>query len=108
MGVSIRFRLFLSCFLLIATIAIVIDLSAPQGRIVRTLLQLGLGIAGAIVLTLIFSRSIDWRIQRLKIFADHVLDSTTLDEPLPEDSDQAALLNQSLRRMASRIRDLVE
>jgi two-component system phosphate regulon sensor histidine kinase PhoR len=108
MGVTIRFRLFLSCFLLIASIAIVIDLSAPQEPALKTLLQLGLAIAGAIVLTWIFSRSIDWRIQRLKIFADHVLDSTNLDEPLPEDSEQAALLNQSLRRMASRIRELVE
>jgi two-component system phosphate regulon sensor histidine kinase PhoR len=108
MGVSIRFRLFLSCFLLIASIAIVIDLTAPQGRFVRTLLQLGLGIAGAIILTWIFSRAIDWRIQRLKVFADHVLDATNIDEPLPEESEESALLNQSLRRMASRIRDLVE
>ncbi|HWF08814.1 MAG TPA: ATP-binding protein [Bryobacteraceae bacterium] len=108
MGVSIRFRLFLSCFLLIASIAIVIDLSAPQGRFVRTLLQLGLGIAGAIILTWIFSRAIDWRIQRLKVFAEHVLDATNIDEPLPEESEESALLNQSLRRMASRIRELVE
>jgi len=108
MGVTIRYRLFLSCFLLMASIAIVIDFSAPQARLARTLLQLGLAIAGAAVLTWIFSRSIDWRIQRLRIFADQVLDSTRLDEPLPNDSEQAGLLNQSLRRMSSRIRELVE
>jgi two-component system phosphate regulon sensor histidine kinase PhoR len=108
MGVSIRFRLFLSCFLLIATIAIAIDLSSPQGRMVRTLVQLGLGIGGAIILTWIFSRAVEWRVQRLKVFADHVLDTNNLDEPLPEESEEAAMLNQSLRRMASRIRELVE
>ncbi|HEX4274917.1 MAG TPA: ATP-binding protein [Bryobacteraceae bacterium] len=108
MGASIRFRLFLSCFLLIVSIALLIDLSAPQSRLTRTLLELGLGVAGAIVLSWIFSRAIDWRIQRLKVFAEHVLDASNLDEPLPEESEEAALLNQSLRRMASRIRELVD
>jgi two-component system, OmpR family, phosphate regulon sensor histidine kinase PhoR len=108
MGTPIRLRLFLSCFLLIATIALVVDLSATGDRVDRTLLELGLCVLGAIVMTWIFSRAIEWRIQRLKVFAEHVLDASSVDEPLPEEGEETALLNQSLRRMASRIRELVE
>jgi two-component system phosphate regulon sensor histidine kinase PhoR len=108
MGTPIRIRLFLSCFLLIAGIALVVDLSATGGRVNRTLLELGLCVFGAIIMTWIFSRAIEWRIERLKLFADHVLDASNENEPLPEEGEQTALLNQSLRRMASRIRELVE
>ncbi len=59
-------------------------------------------------MTWMFSRAIEWRIQRLKVFAEHVLDASNLDEPLPEEGEETALLNKSLRRMASRIRELVE
>ena len=108
MGTPIRLRLFLSCFLLIATIVLVVDLSGKGNRLNRTLVELGLCVLGAIVITWIFSRAIEWRIQRLKLFAEHVLDASNLDEPLPEEGEETALLNQSLRRMASRIRELVE
>src|SRR5580698_5296105 len=108
MGTPIRLRLFLSCFLLIATIAVVVDLSATGDRVDRTFLELGLCVIGAIVMTWIFSRAIEWRIQRLKLFAEHVLDASNIDEPLPEEGEETELLNQSLRRMASRIRELVE
>jgi two-component system phosphate regulon sensor histidine kinase PhoR len=108
MGTPIRLRLFLSCFLLIATIALAVDLSATGNRMDRTLLELGLCVLGAIVMTWIFARAIEWRIQRLKLFAEHVLDASNVDEPLPEEGEETALLNQSLRRMASRIRELVE
>jgi len=108
MGTPIRLRLFLSCFLLIAGIVLVVDLSATGSRIDRTLLELGLCVLGAMVMTWIFARAIEWRIQRLKLFAEHVLDASNVDEPLPEEGEETALLNQSLRRMASRIRELVE
>ncbi len=108
MGTPIRLRLFLSCFLLIATIALAVDLSATGNRINRAFLELGLCVVGAVVMTWIFSRAIEWRIQRLKLFAEHVLDASNVDEPLPEEGEETALLNQSLRRMASRIRELVE
>src|ERR1035438_4744438 len=108
MGTPIRLRLFLSCFLLIAIIALAVDLSATGNRLNRTLLELGLCLLGAIVMTWIFSRAIEWRIQRLKLFAEHVLDASNIDEPLPEEGEETELLNQSLRRMASRIRELVE
>jgi two-component system, OmpR family, phosphate regulon sensor histidine kinase PhoR len=108
MGTSIRLRLFLSCFLLIASIALVVDLSSGTSRLTRTLLGSGLALLGACVMTWTFSRAIEWRIQRLKNFTEHVLDANSEIEPLPEDGTQAVLLNQSLRRMASRIRELVD
>jgi len=108
MGTPIRLRLFVSCFLLIASIVLAVDLSATGNRLNRTLVELGLGLLGAIVMTWIFSRAIEWRIQRLKLFAEHVLDASSVDEPLPEEGEETVLLNQSLRRMASRIRELVE
>jgi two-component system phosphate regulon sensor histidine kinase PhoR len=108
MGTPIRLRLFVSCFLLIASIVLAVDLSATGNRLNRTLLELGLGLLGAIVMTWIFSRAIEWRIQRLKLFAEHVLDASSVDEPLPEEGEETILLNQSLRRMASRIRELVD
>lgn len=108
MGTPIRLRLFLSCFLLIATIVLAVDLSAAGNHANRILLGLGLCLLGSIAMTWIFSRAIEWRIQRLKVFAEHVLDASNEDEPLPEEGEETALLNQSLRRMASRIRELVD
>jgi two-component system phosphate regulon sensor histidine kinase PhoR len=108
MGKSIKLRLFIGCFLLIGSIALVVDAIASANHIVRISLELALAIAGAVVMTRTFSRAIEWRIQRLKIFTEHVLDATNVVEPLPEDGQEAILLNQSLRRMASRIRELVD
>ncbi len=108
MGTPIRLRLFLSCFLLIAIILFALDLSGSQSRLNRTILELTLCLVGSVILTWIFARAIDWRIQRLKSFAEHVLDADGVDEPLPEEGEETVLLNQSLRRMASRIRELVE
>jgi len=108
MGTPIRLRLFVSCFLLIATIVLAVELSTTGSRLNRTIAEFGLCIAGGIVMTWIFSRAIEWRIQRLKQFAEHVLDTPDVDEPLPEEGEETVALNQSLRRMASRIRELVE
>jgi two-component system phosphate regulon sensor histidine kinase PhoR len=108
MGKSIRLRLFLGCFLLIGSIALLVDLIAPAYWLVRVIVELVLALSGAIIMTWTFSRAIEWRIQRLKVFTEHVLDATNVVEPLPEDGKEAILLNQSLRRMASRIRELVD
>lgn len=108
MGTSIRLRLFLICFLLIAGIAFAVDLSGAGSRTYRTIIELFLCFLGAIVMTWVFSRSIEWRIQKLKVFAERVLDSREITEPLPEEGKETELLNQSLRRMATRMRDLVD
>lgn len=109
MSTSIRLRLFLSCFLLIAGIAFAVDLSAAGSRLNRTLIELVLCFLGAVVMTWIFSSAIEWRLQRLKVFVEHVLDAgSNRNEPLPEEGPETAALNQSLRRMAARIRELVD
>ncbi len=109
MGVSVRVRLFLSCFVVIATIVFAVDLMSAEGtRTNRSILELFLCFLGAVAMTWIFSTAITWRIQRLKVFAEHVLDTNNMNAPLPEEGEETAQLNQSLRRMASRIRELVE
>lgn len=108
MGAPIRLRLFLSCFLLIAIIVFTVDVSGPGDWLNRAMLELGLCLAGALAMTWIFARAIRWRIQRLQVFAEHVLDANRIDEPLPEEGEETLVLNQSLRRMASRIRELVQ
>ncbi len=108
MGTPIRARLFVSCFLLIAAITLAVDAGGSGSRATHAVLLLGLSAVGAILMTWIFARAIEWRIQRLKLFAEHVLDEGTMDAPLPEEGRETAQLNQSLRRMASRMRELVE
>jgi two-component system phosphate regulon sensor histidine kinase PhoR len=108
MSTSIRLRLFASCFLLIAGIAFAVDLSATGSRLNRTILELILCFLGAIVMTWIFSNAIEWRLQRLKVFVEHVLDANGgRNESLPEEGPETAALNQALRRMAARIHELV-
>jgi two-component system phosphate regulon sensor histidine kinase PhoR len=108
MSSSIRFKLFLSCFALIAGIVLAVGLAAGGNPLDRILLELGLCFLGAIAMTWVFSSAIEWRIRRLKVFIEHVLDASKMDAPLPEESEEVELLNQSLRRMASRIRELVD
>ena len=80
-----------------------VDLSTHQ-----ILLQVGICLLGAFWMTWIFSAALSWRVQRLQRFADDVLNAGSDDLPLPEEGRETAALNQSLRRMAQRIRELVE
>ena len=107
MFTSIRFRLLASCFALIAGIVFAVDLASDGDRLHRTILELALCFCGAIIMTWIFSRSLAWRVHRLRVFTEHVLDSNDADAPLPDEGEETAVLNQSFRRMASRIRELV-
>jgi len=104
----IRFRLLLSCFVLIAAIVGAVDLSRGNDLARRIAIDLALCVVGAIVMTWIFARSLAWRVARLRDFTEHVLDSNELDAPLPDEGEETAVLNQSFRRMASRIRELVD
>lgn len=108
MATPIRFRLFLSCFALIGIIIFTADFASGDHHTRRIFIEFLLSFFGAIVMTWIFSRSLAWRVQRLKTFAEHVLDSNDLDAPLPDEGEETAVLNQSFRRMASRIHELVE
>jgi len=104
----IRFRLFLSCFALLAVIVILVDFASGGDRIHRVILELILSLCGAAIMTWIFIRALAWRVARLRAFTEHVLDSNDLDAPLPDEGEETAVLNQSFHRMASRIRDLVD
>jgi two-component system phosphate regulon sensor histidine kinase PhoR len=108
MGAPIRVRLFIISFLLIAGILVAVDLISSRPGTRRTLLELALSVVGAIVITWIFSAALAWRIQRLQRFADNVLNAGSDDSALSEEGRETTALNQSLRRMALRIRELVE
>jgi two-component system phosphate regulon sensor histidine kinase PhoR len=104
----IRFRLLASCLALIACIVLAVELAGGNNRLSRAIFELALCFFGAIVMTWIFSRSLAWRVRRLRVFTEHVLDSNDADAPLPDEGEETAVLNQSFRRMASRIRELVD
>jgi len=105
---SIRIRLFVTCFLLIAGIVVLVDVSRSINTIVLVVLEICLCGIGAAVMTSIFSRALAWRIERLRSFTDNLLEAAQSESPLPGEDDATRALNQSLRRMAGRIHELVE
>jgi two-component system phosphate regulon sensor histidine kinase PhoR len=105
---SIRVRLFVTCFLLMACIALAIDFTRSSNHTLLAIFELSLCAIGAAVMTTIFSRSLAWRIQRLRAFTDNLLNATQAESTLPGEDDATQALNQSLRRMAGRIHELVE
>ncbi len=108
MVTPIRFRLFLSCLLLIGALVFAADRLGAAFPGHRLLLDLALCSAGAALLTGMIVRALAWRVQRLRVFTEHVLDESNPDAPLPDEGEETAVLNQSLRRMATRIRELVD
>ena len=107
MGARIRFRLFVICFLLMAVVVFASDAGTPGVTGRRVMLQAAFCAGGALLTTWMFSSALSWRIQRLKEFADNVLNARDVGEPLPDEAGETAALNQSLRRMALHIRELV-
>lgn len=108
MPTSIRIRLFVTCFLVMACIVLVVDFSSSANRTLLLIFELCLCGIGAAVMTSIFSRALAWRIQRLRAFTENLLDSANTESPLPGGDYATLALNQSLRRMAARIHELVE
>jgi two-component system phosphate regulon sensor histidine kinase PhoR len=105
---SIRFRLYFTCFLLAACMMAIVDLARSVPLVLLILIEIILCAAGAAVMTSIFSGAVAWRIERLRAFTDHLIDASEPALLLPEEDDTARALNQSLRRMAARIHELVE
>jgi len=105
---SIRIRLFVTCFLLIACIVLAVDVSRSLSTGLLVVFELILCGIGAAVMTSIFSRALAWRIERLRAFTDNLLEAPQTESPLPGEDDATRALNQSLRRMAARIHELVE
>ncbi len=108
MGAPLRVRLFITCFVVIAAIAIAADTNGAIAVRHPLLLQLGLSLLGAALMTWMFSAALSWRIQRLQRFADNILNAGPDDLALPEEGREATALNQSLRRMSRRLKELVE
>jgi two-component system phosphate regulon sensor histidine kinase PhoR len=104
----IRLRLFLSSLLVMGTLVIASDELAGISRPLRVSIEFALCILGAMCLATVFVHALSWRVQRLKAFTEHVLDARNLDTPLPDEGEETAVLNQSFRRMALRIRELVD
>src|SRR5207245_16668 len=107
MGTPIRVRLFFICFVLIAGIIVLVDLSSGGQLRNRVLIGAAICLLAAILMTWIFSAALSWRVQRLQLFADNVLNAGSDDLALPEEGSETTALNQSLRRMAQRIHELV-
>src|ERR1051326_3975389 len=111
MRIPIAVRLFLSSFALTAIMVLAVDLSVarPAGHpMARRLVELVACMCAAALMAWIFDQSLAWRIRRNKSFADHILDASPGDTPLPDEGEETAALNSSLHRMGSRIRELVE
>ena len=111
MRIPIAVRLFLSSFVLTAVMVLAVDLAVAREAAhpyMRRALELASCTCAAAVMAWIFARALAWRIGRIKSFADHVLDATTENSPLPDEGEETAALNTSLHRMGSRIRELVE
>jgi two-component system phosphate regulon sensor histidine kinase PhoR len=105
---SLRRRLFCTFFVLIAGIALLVYF----GRALNTALLITLGIilcaVGSAVITFIFSHELTLRIQGLRAFTDNLLDAKQEDTLVQGEDSATHALNQSLRRMAARIHELVE
>jgi two-component system phosphate regulon sensor histidine kinase PhoR len=111
MRIPIAVRLFMSSFVLTAVMVLAVDLSVGREAdtpLMRRLLELVACSFAAALMAWIFARALAWRIGRIKSFADHVLDASSDVAPLPDEGEETAALNNSLHRMGSRIRELVE
>jgi two-component system phosphate regulon sensor histidine kinase PhoR len=89
-------------------LVIAADELAGVSRTLRVSIEFSLCVLGAVILSFIFVHALAWRVQRLKAFTEHVLDARNLDTPLPDEGEETAVLNQSFRRMALRIQELVD
>ena len=108
MGTLTRFRLFATCSMVASVIVLAARFGPAAGNPLRVGFQILLILASALVLTWILSAAIEWHIHRLSRFADSVLASSRPDALLAGNIDEIAVLDASFRRMAERIRDLVD
>ncbi|HXE64216.1 MAG TPA: ATP-binding protein [Bryobacteraceae bacterium] len=86
----------------------IVDLARPIPTAILIVMEVILCAGAAAVMTFVFSGAVAWRIERLRAFTDNLLNSSQPGLLLPEEDDTARALNQSLRRTAERIHELVE
>jgi two-component system phosphate regulon sensor histidine kinase PhoR len=94
-------------FLLIALAYLALDFWRPDEWWVRSGVVIVAAIVVAQLIAWIFSLLLAKRIRGLNRFTERLLDTPLSGDELPEADDELGILNQSLHRMSTRIRDLV-
>jgi two-component system, OmpR family, phosphate regulon sensor histidine kinase PhoR len=94
-------------FLLIALAYLALDFWHPGDRLVRIGVVIVAAVVVAQLIAWIFSLLLAKRIRGLNRFTERLLDTPLSGDELPEADDELGILNQSLHRMSTRIRDLV-
>src|ERR1700729_1080544 len=95
-------------FLLIALTYLALDFWRPDDRLIRSGVVIVAAIVVAQLIAWIFSLLLAKRIRGLNRFTERLLDTPLSGDQLPEADDELGILNQSLHRMSTRIRDLVD
>jgi two-component system phosphate regulon sensor histidine kinase PhoR len=93
--------------LLIAAAFLALDFWGPGDPASRALIEILVAVAIAQVIAWTFSLLLAKRIRSLNTFTERLLDTPLSSDELPEADDELGILNQSLHRMSTRIRDLV-
>jgi PAS domain-containing protein len=94
-------------FLLIALTYLALDFWRPGDAYVRAGVIIVAAVVLAQLIAWIFSLLLAKRIRGLNSFTERLLDAPLSGDELPEADDELGILNQSLHRMSTRIRDLV-
>jgi two-component system phosphate regulon sensor histidine kinase PhoR len=93
--------------LLIAAAYLALDLWHPANPYSRAALVIAAAVLTAQLIAWIFSLLLAKRIRGLNTFTERLLDAPLSSDELPAADDELGILNQSLHRMSTRIRDLV-
>jgi two-component system phosphate regulon sensor histidine kinase PhoR len=94
-------------FLLIASVYLTLDFFRPPDGYIRAAIIVVAAVVLAQLTAWIFSLLLAKRIRALNSFTERLLDAPLSGDELPEADDELGILNQSLHRMSTRIRDLV-
>src|SRR5882724_8241228 len=93
--------------LLIAAAMLGLDLWRPADQATRAVLEVLVAIGIAQLIAWIFSLLLAKRIRSLNTLTERLLDAPLSGDEVPAADDELGILNQSLHRMSTRIRDLV-
>jgi two-component system phosphate regulon sensor histidine kinase PhoR len=94
-------------FLLIAVTYLALDFWRPEEWTLRAGIVIVAAVIIAQLIAWIFSLLLAKRIRGLNRFTERLLDAPLSGDELPNAGDELGILNQSLHRMSTRIRDLV-
>jgi two-component system phosphate regulon sensor histidine kinase PhoR len=94
-------------FILIASTFLALDFWRPPDTYIRLVLEVVAAIILAQIIAWTFSLLLAKRIRSLNSLTERLLDAPLSGDELPTADDELGILNQSLYRMSSRIRELV-